>query len=268
MSLFDAPRKLLVGSMGWLLVCGAAGCDDPTPKMIRASHPPVAQLEGTPFDPAVEPPYVLSPGDKLLVRFPTDPTLDQEVPIRSDGMISLPYVGDIQAAPRSPAELAAEINDRMKQVLADPKAAVIVVEETGRVVFVSGQVRLPGAIPLRPSQTLLQSVIEAGGTNSAANIEQVLVLRTVRGDATYVLSANLGEVLAGRAADLRLQPFDVVHVPQTIIAQVDMFVEQYINLIIPRSVSFPFITEIHSEPLEVINRGGNFDSPPINIQRP
>jgi hypothetical protein len=109
--------------------------------------------------------------------------------------------------------------------------------------------------------------VEAGGTTSTANIEQVIVLRSVPDDATYVLSVDLAQVLAGKAADLRLHPFDVVHVPQTIIAQVDLFVEQYINLIIPRSVSFPFITELHSQPLEVINDGGQFDAPPIQLTR-
>jgi protein involved in polysaccharide export with SLBB domain len=252
-----------VTTLGWSLT----GCSETTPRVVRVTEPPVEQLEGTPFDPAITPPYHLSPGDELLIRFPTDPTLDQEVLIRSDGKISLPYVGDIQAAPREPEQLAADIDERMKPVLADPQTAVIVMQEKSRVVFVSGQVKLPSAIPLRPSQTLLQTVVEAGGTTSTANIEQVIVLRSVPDDATYVLSVDLAQVLAGKAADLRLHPFDVVHVPQTIIAQVDLFVEQYINLIIPRSVSFPFITELHSQPLEVINDGGQFDAPPIQLTR-
>lgn len=218
------------------------------------SEAPIS-LTGTPFDPAVQPKYVLYPSDKLLVRYPSDKDLDQEVRIRSDGMISLPYVGDIQAAYRAPEELASEINERTQSVLANPRVAVIVLEEVGRVSFVSGQVRVPGTVPLRPSQTLAQAIVEAGGLTVLANAEQVLVVRAVPNDARYVLSADLKRILAGTDPDIRLQPYDVIYVPETVIAQVDLFVEQYVNALIPRTVSFPFITQIHNEPLKVINSG-------------
>ncbi len=247
------------------LLC-VAGCHDPGPQVTRAPEPTLEQLVGTPFDPAHEPPYLLCPGDKLLVRYPTDATLDQEVRIRSDGQISLAYIGDLRAAQRPPIEVAAEINEKMRPFLNDPKVAVIVMEEPGRVVFINGQVRLPGTIPLRPSQTLLQSIVEAGGATSLANAEQVLVLRTTPNDGTYVLSVNLKKVLAGQTLDLRLQPYDVVHVPETIIAQVDLFVEQYINAIIPRAAAFPFVTQLHNEPLKVIG-DTNRASPGITITR-
>jgi len=242
------------------------GCEEPAATVVRAEQPIPAELVGSPFDPSIEPKYLLSASDKLLIRYPTDLTLDQEVCIRSDGKISLPYVGDIKAAGRTPESLAAEINEKTKAVLQDPNVAVIVVEEAGRVVYVNGQVKKPGAITLRPSQTLMQSVIEAGGVTSLANVEQVLVLRTLPDDGTYILTTNLKQVLAGQAADIRLQPFDLVHIPETIIAQVDLFVDQYINLIIPRSVSFPFTTELHNEPVQFFGNN-NTSNNPIQITR-
>lgn len=239
-----------------VLVAGVlpAGCQSPMAVDRVSAEPPVS-LTGTPFDPAVQPKYILYPSDKLLVRYPSDKELDQEVRIRSDGMISLPYVGDIQAAYRAPEELAGEINERTQSVLANPRVAVIVLEEVGRVSFVSGQVRAPGMVPLRPSQTLAQAIVEAGGVTTMANTEQVLVVRAVPNDARYVLTADLKRILAGKDPDIRLQPYDVIHVPETIIAQVDLFVEQYVNALIPRPVSFPFMTQLHNEPLKIINSG-------------
>lgn len=213
-------------------------------------------LAGTPFDPAIQPKYMLYPSDKLIVRYPSDKELDQEVRIRSDGKISLPYIGDIQAAYRAPEELASEINERTTSVLANPRVAVIVLEEVGRVAFVNGQVQSPGMVPLRPSQTLAQSIVDAGGVTTAANAEQVLVVRTVPNDARYVLKADLKRILAGQDPDVRLEPYDVVHVPETVIAQVDLFMEQYVNSLIPRAVSFPFITQVHNESLKIIDGTG------------
>ena len=231
----------------------AGGCGPKPAPVQRVPQELSADLAGTPFDPAIKPKYVLYPSDKLMIRYPTDKDLDQEVSIRSDGKITLPYVGEIQAAFRSPEELAKEIDEKSRVVLTDPQVTVIVVEEVSRVVFINGQVRVPGMVPLRPSQTLAQSVIDAGGTIATANADQVLIIRSVPNDANYVLSTNLSKILAGQAPDIRLEPYDVVHVPETVIARVDLFMEQYVNSLIPRTVSFPFITQLHNASLKIVD---------------
>ncbi|MBI4579901.1 MAG: polysaccharide biosynthesis/export family protein [Planctomycetes bacterium] len=248
-----ARSRAAAGLLAGVALTLLAGCQQPALTVNRLSHDPPVDLVGTPFDPAVKPKYVLYPGDRLLVRFPTDKELDQEVRIRSDGKISLPYVGDIEAAYRAPQELAAEINEKSKAVLTDPRAVVIVLEEVGRVIYINGQVQKPGILSLQPGQTLMQTVTAAGGATILANAEQVLVLRRVPDDATYVLSANLKQIVAGQAPDVRMEPFDLVHVPETIIAQVDLFVEQYVNALIPHAASFPFITQLHNEPLKIVS---------------
>jgi len=250
-----------------LVVAGPVGCER-TPRItVAPATQPAAELAGSPFDPSLPTRYVLYPGDRILVRFPTEATLDQEVRIRSDGMISLPYVGDVPAAGRAPAELAADLNRRYT-ILKKAEVAVIVLEESGRRVYIGGQVRTPGALPLSPSQTLTQAIFEAGGLTPQARREEVVVIRARPGDATYVLKADLGRILAGQEPDVRLEPFDIVHVPETIIARVDQFVEQYVNSVIPRAAIFTFTTELKSQPIKVINNRQPSATPSVSITRP
>ena len=224
------------------------GCRTPTPRVGFVEPIADTPLAGSPFDPAIKPKYVLYPSDELLIIYPTDQTLDQQIPIRADGNISLPYVGDVQAADRSPSELAADINDKYQGVLKNPNVAVIVKKEVGRRVYFGGQVRTPGALTLKPEQTLTQCLFETGGVTENAQSEQIIVVRVRRGEGTYVLNANLDRILAGLEPDVRLEPYDIIHVPETKITAINRFVEQYINRMIPRPMSFPFTTELHTEP--------------------
>jgi protein involved in polysaccharide export with SLBB domain len=235
---------------------------------VPTSQPVTAEefwpIQQSPFDPGQPPRYVMYPGDMLLVRFPSDPELDTQARIRSDGMISIPHVGDIVAAGREPMELARELEARMEGVLKRQVVSVIVTEELGRRVYIGGDVRRPGGLQLAPNQTLSQALFEAGGLPGTAAPECILVLRQ-RPEASYVLKADLNRILEGTAPDVRLEPFDVVFVPETIITKIDRFVEQYVNSLIPRSVAFPFTTELRSAPVRVID--GNQSAFPVTIRR-
>lgn len=245
-----------------LLACAiaaCAGCSQPT---CQVTFVPIAD---SPFAPEKTAQYVLYPGDLLMFRFPSDPTLDQEVRIRSDGKISLPHVGDIVAAQRSPEELAKDLSKRYEGVIKKPEVTVIVAEETGRRVYLGGQVRSPGAFPLRGDQTLAQAIFEAGGMTGTAHAGDILILRSRPGEGVYVLKVDLERILAGNDVDVRLEPQDVVHVPETAIARVDRFVEQYINGLIPRAASFSFTTELKTQPVRVT--GQNNAQFPVQITR-
>jgi protein involved in polysaccharide export with SLBB domain len=258
--------RALIGTLLAALVVTTAGCQAPQPHVARRDTPLAETLVGSPFDPNLPPRYVLCPADKLLVRFPDEASLNQEARIRSDGMITLPYVGDVPAAQRSPAELTAELTQRYQDVLKSVVLAVIVTEEAGRRVYLGGEVRTPGALPLYGEQTLARTLLEAGGVTSHGRSDQVLVLRVRRGDATYVLSASLDRILAGTEPDVRLEPFDIVYVPETAITRINRFVEQYINRMIPTQVSFPFTTELHTQPLHVISNNPA-TTPAVSITR-
>lgn len=260
------PGKSLGAGIIALCLIAGSGCQAPGPRFERREIEPMEELAGSPFDPTVSPKYVLCPADELLIRFPNDPTLDQDVRIRSDGLIALPYIDSIRAAQRSPEELAAELNERYASVLKSGSVAVIVKEETGRRVFLGGEVRTPGALSLQGGRTLTQALFEVGGLTDHGRADQVLVVRVRPKDATYVLRANVDAILTGREPDVRLDPFDLVYVPETSITKVNRFVEQYINRMIPTPISFPFTTELHAEPVRVFSNGQS-NIPPVTISR-
>ncbi len=242
-------RARVSGHLFCIVTVGGAltplvGCQSPQPS-----------LAGTPFDPDVPPKYVLQPGDKLLVRHASDTDLDQEVLVRTDGMISLPYVGDIPAALKSPAELTEELNKTYADVLARPDTTVMVLKESGRRIYIGGELRMPGTMLLHPNQTLIQAIFEGGGLTPEAYRKGVLVMRARPGGGVHVLRVDIGRVLAGDHPDVRLQPLDIIYVPETAIAKVDRFVEQYINRVVPRPFSFPFSLtyELHNQPIRVRN---------------
>ena len=144
---------------------------------------------------------------------------------------------------------------KLTGVLQKPEVTVVVVSEVGRRVYLGGEVQRPGTILLQPNQTLTQALFEAGGLKETAHKGGILILRHLLNEGTYVLETNLDNILAGQDADVLLEPYDIIYVSETIIAKVDRFVEQYINRIIPRAISFPFLTELATQPVRVVDQG-------------
>jgi polysaccharide biosynthesis/export protein PslD len=185
--------------------------------------------------------------------------------VRSDGKISLSYVGDVQAALRSPAELTKELNDRYDEVLKSPDVAVIITKESGRRVYVGGEVQLPGVLTLHPNQTLVQALFVAGGLTMRAHRGEVLIMRACPDGGVHTVKTNVDRILAGIDPDIRLEPLDVIHAPSSVIAKVGDFVEMYINRIIPQPFQAVFTYELHTQPLEGnVGSGGSF---PVEIIR-
>src|SRR3954468_17386018 len=92
--------------------------------------------------------YRLGPGDKLRIEVYKDPQLSQSVQIRPDGKITMPLVGDIEAAGTTPLELRDVVSRQLKEYMNNPVVTVIVVEATAATAYVMGEVMHPGAVPL------------------------------------------------------------------------------------------------------------------------
>jgi len=220
------PDKVLV-----IVLAIVAGCS--AKKSGVATYMPPADLEGPPAT------YVLGPGDHIDVKFPYKTEFNETLVIRPDGFISLQLVGDIRAAGSPPADLAARINQAYAGWIRNPHATVIVREFASQRVYVGGEVRDPGPVVLQAPLTCLQAVVSRGGVKTTANIEQVLLIRR-NAAAAAVYELDLKSVMKGEAADVPLRPYDVVYVPMSAIAEIGEFVEQYINKLVPRSLSFPY----------------------------
>jgi protein involved in polysaccharide export with SLBB domain len=178
--------------------------------------------------------YVLQAGDLLSIKFYYSPELNEDVVIRPDGRISLQLVGDVAAAGQSPAQLAALLSDRYAGELALPRINVIVRKLGGHRIYVGGEVEDPGALRLRTGLTLFQAIQEAGGFADTARRSQVILIRRGGGQ-TAGYSVDTRPIADGTQPDddVVLRPYDIVYVPRSRIANVNLFVEQFINNNLP-----------------------------------
>lgn len=194
--------------------------------------------------PASKAEYVLGIGDELAIKFYGNPELDQEVIVRPDGMISLPYVDEVRAAGVTPKALDAELTRRYTGELANPVITVIVAKFAQQRVYVGGEVNDPGLFDLQEGTTLFAALAEAGGLTDLAHEKQVLLIRR-SGDHTPIIHVvDVRPLIKGKqdaVVDPILQPYDVVFVPRSKIANADLFVRQYIRDLLPITPGFGFV---------------------------
>jgi polysaccharide export outer membrane protein len=187
----------------------------------------------------LEPALRIQPGDQLLVRFTYTPELDEEQLVRPDGMISLPLVGGVAVAGKTPEELRAELAGLYAAELRDPEINVVIRGLESHKVYVSGEVLRPGVVPMTGPLTALQAVMAVGGFDKrSAKTRTVVVLRQ-RGDRQFGRTIDLrAELENAETAPFYLEPFDIVYVPRTGIDRANQWVDQYVNNMIPDKVNF------------------------------
>lgn len=209
---------------------------------VKPSAPPV-----TPEAPAIAlpSPYVLVPGDLIDVKLYYNADLNETLRVRPDGKISMQLIGEVEASGVSPAELADQMKTRFAAFVPHPSVAVIVREFAPPKVYVGGEVNIPSALALHGGLTSVQAILSSGGAKRSANLRQVLVIHHDGNDAVSVTQLDVKRVQRGEVVDVALQPYDIVYVPMSPIAEVGNFVQQYINDIIPRNVSFPFVYSLN-----------------------
>ncbi len=154
--------------------------------------------------------YVIGREDVLDVSVWRDGDLSRTIPVRPDGMISLPLVGELQAEGKTAPALSKEISEKLSPYVQDPRVVVIVREVNAPRFFVIGEVIRPGAYPLRSRTSLLQALSLAGGFNEFADRSSIVV---VRGEKER-LEIDYDDLLeADSAADIGLRPGDTIYVP-------------------------------------------------------
>jgi protein involved in polysaccharide export with SLBB domain len=199
--------------------------------------PPAALLPITPPAPGAE--YRIQLGDSLHVRFMYQPDMDEEVPVRPDGRISLAAVGEVTVVGLTPVELEKIIVERASSHLREPQVTVVVTKLGEQHVFIGGEVGKPGYLVLTPGMTPLQAVLASGGFRPTAKLESVLLI-TPKSDGHFEAArVNMKQVVDdGVPERVRLHPNDVVFVPRTWIADADLVVEQYVVGLVP---AFPHV---------------------------
>jgi polysaccharide export outer membrane protein len=159
--------------------------------------------------------YVIGVDDVLAISVWKEPELSRTLPVRPDGKITLPLVGDVQAAGKTTQNLQQELHDKLAAYVAVPEVAVIVQEVKSRKYNIVGQVAKPGSYSLNETTTVLDAIAEAGGIGVYAKANSIYVLRILPDGSSIQLPFHYKQVLKGAniSQNVKLQPKDTVVVP-------------------------------------------------------
>jgi polysaccharide export outer membrane protein len=189
-----------------MLVGTLAGCPTPQPYFNYAAEP----------DPRKEG-FLLGPSDVLKINVWHNPDLSVDSVVRPDGTITMPLVGDIRAAGRTPVEVRDEITKRLKVYIADESAVVTVaVSSVNSYHFVvNGNVEKPGTYNATHYATVSEAITLAGGPNKFASPEETVIIRADTAGATKRIPINEIGILNGKhpEQDLVILPGDTIYVP-------------------------------------------------------
>jgi len=152
------------------------------------------------------------PYDRLRVSVFGFPELGRELQVGPAGSIEMPLIEPVQASGRTPAEIADEIEARLRgPYVVNPEVSVDVTERAARLLTVGGEVKAPGRYPVTGSMSLLEAVAVGGGTSEYAKLDEVLIMRTVNGQ-DYIGAYNIQAIQRGNYADPAVYPEDIVMV--------------------------------------------------------
>jgi len=159
--------------------------------------------------------YIIGDDDVLSINVWKEAEVSRTVPVRSDGKISLPLAGEVQASGQTPLQLEKLLAAKLQSFISEPEVTVIVTEIKSQKFNILGMVNKSGTFPLTSSLTVLDAVALAGGFRDFAKQKSIYVLRKNPDGGESRLPFNYKEVIKGKnmAQNIRLQPGDTIVVP-------------------------------------------------------
>ncbi len=172
------------------------------------------EKQGVTDKPVDNPNYVIGPEDVLYIYVWREEAFTKTVTVRSDGMISLPLIDEVQASGLTALQLRDSLTEKLKAFIGNPTVTVMVMEANSFKVFVTGQVKNPGVYRLRAETTLLQIMTMAGEFTSEADPRKIVIIRREQGKDKR-LDVNYNEIIDGvnLGSNVVLRPGDTVFVP-------------------------------------------------------
>jgi polysaccharide export outer membrane protein len=164
--------------------------------------------------------YHIGVDDLVQVSVWHNPDLSVTVPVRPDGKISVPLIGDVAAGGHTPMEVAADIKEKLTTYVRDPQVAVILTElrsnEYLARVRVTGAVRQPVSIPYRQGMSVLDAVLAAGGTTEFAAADRTELFRKQPEGGAKQFDVRLEKIMkkGELTTNFALQPGDIITVPE------------------------------------------------------
>jgi polysaccharide biosynthesis/export protein len=211
MKMQTSSGQALTKSILLAILAGSLYGQTPAPPKSTLETDKAAAVQGVAHDDS----YVIGATDVLAINVWKEPDISRSVPVRSDGKISLPLVGELQAGGQTPKQLEQEITKKLTSYIAEPEVTVIVQESRSQRINILGQVARPGTYQLTSSMTALDAIAAAGGCKDFAKQKAIYILRQ-NPDGTQVrLPFNYKDVIKGKntAQNIKLEPRDTIVVP-------------------------------------------------------
>ena len=180
--------------------------------------------------------YVIGIGDRLDVVFFVHKELTTvDLLVRSDGRITLPYVGDVDAAGVTPMQLDSTLTYRFSEVLREPNLSVILKAPAEKLVYVLGQVKAPGGFPYDTKLSVVQALALAGGMERGAKTSHVLVIRRKGPEKIVGIEVNVASITSGYnvQSDIWLRNYDILYVPKTRLQSAGEFIAIINDILFP-----------------------------------
>jgi polysaccharide export outer membrane protein len=164
--------------------------------------------------------YRIGVDDVLSINVWGNQELSVQMPVRPDGMISMPLIGDVRAGGLTPTEVAVTIKSKLSGYIRNPNVTIILTElhshEYLSRIRVTGAVETPLSLPYRQGMTVLDAVLEAGGLNDFASPNSTKLFRKLPDERTQIIEVKLGDILnKGRlSTNYILKPGDIISIPE------------------------------------------------------
>jgi polysaccharide export outer membrane protein len=159
--------------------------------------------------------YIIGADDVLSINVWKEQEVSRTVPVRSDGKISLPLAGEVQASGETPLQLEKILAAKLQSFISEPEVTVIVTEIKSQKFNILGLVSKPGTFPLTSSLTVLDAIALAGGFRDFAKQKSIYILRKSPDGGESRLPFNYKDVIKGKNMEqnIRVQPGDTIVVP-------------------------------------------------------
>jgi polysaccharide export outer membrane protein len=210
-------KRLLYFVLLLAVLTGLAQAQDTSSSSQPPAPKPAAPADNPSPSPTSVPPdsYIIGAEDVLSIYVWKEPDMSKTIPVRPDGMISLPLVGEIKAAGHTPVQLQDVLATAMKKYVSDPQVTVVVEKISSLSFNIVGEIAKPGFYPLTRRMTVLDAIAMAGGFKDFAKTKKVYVLRISANGTQQRLPFNYKDVIAGKneQQNIELLPRDTIVVP-------------------------------------------------------
>jgi polysaccharide export outer membrane protein len=199
----------------WLLLSGLAFAENAPKEAQRLAQSGTRDHSADAASKPHDNTFVIGNDDVLAINVWKEPDISRSIPVRSDGKISLPLVGEVQAAGMTPLALEEEIAKKLQSYISQPEVTVMIQQVNSQKFNVIGQVTHPGTFVIANSPTVLDGIALAGGFRDFAKQKSIIILRQNADGTETRIPFNYKEVLKGTHPEqnLKLQPHDTIVVP-------------------------------------------------------